>query len=306
MNADAAAKIDAICDSFEQCWRSGTEPDLVEVLANVVDELRVPLAQQLMLIDTEYQRSKHGQAPSVEEYAARLNIKAELLWAVADTFTKAAVEETATFVGQTPDDADSESEWNTPVSSSLKSRKLNLSIRGYKILSELGRGGMGVVYKARQLRPERMVAIKTLHSPQLADPELILRFQAEAEAAGRLDHRGIVPVYEVGEDNGVHFFSMGFVEGTDLEKKAREHVMSCREAAVICKDIAEALEYAHQNGVVHRDIKPQNILMDKNGKPRITDFGLAKLANRDAELTGSGQIMGTAAYMPPEQATGKT
>jgi serine/threonine protein kinase/WD40 repeat protein len=315
MNVEQVARIDAVCDEFERALRSDVAPDIAAVVGAQDDSMRVPLAQQLMLIDAEYRRGKYGKAPSVEEYAARLNVDAQLLWAVADTFTKAAAEETATFiakpaanqatfVGDAGASDESESDWDVPTAPVQP--KAAFSIRGYKILSELGRGGMGVVYKARQLRPGRLVAIKTIHAPKMASQEHLLRFQAEAEAAGRLDHRGIVPVYEVGEDNGVHFFSMGFVEGTDLEKKARDKILSCGEAAEICRDIAEALEYAHQQGVIHRDIKPQNILIGTDGKPRITDFGLAKLANQDAELTGSGQIMGTAAYMPPEQATGKT
>lgn len=318
MNPQHGAQIDAICDSFEKNLRAGRDASLVRIVEEADEPLRIPLAQQLMLIDAEFRRGKYGKAPSVEEYAAKLNVDAQLLWAVADTFTRAAAEETATFIAKPAADQatflgdeeapeqsqQSESDWNVPTAPAQP--KVAFSIRGYKILSELGRGGMGVVYKARQLRPGRLVAIKTIHAPKMASQEHLLRFQAEAEAAGRLDHRGIVPVYEVGEDNGVHFFSMGFVEGTDLEKKAQDKILSCREAADICKDIAEALEYAHQQGVIHRDIKPQNILIGTDGKPRVTDFGLAKLANQDAELTGSGQIMGTAAYMPPEQATGKT
>jgi WD40 repeat protein len=318
VNPQHAAQIDAICDSFEKNLRAGRDASLVEIVEEADEPLRIPLAQQLMLIDAEFRRGKYGKAPSVEEYAAKLNVDAQLLWAVADTFTKAAAEETATFIAKPAADQatflgdeeapeqsqQSESDWDVPTAPAQP--KVAFSIRGYKILSELGRGGMGVVYKARQLRPGRLVAIKTIHAPKMASQEHLLRFQAEAEAAGRLDHRGIVPVYEVGEDNGVHFFTMGFVEGTDLEKKARDKVLSCGEAAEICRDIADALEYAHQQGVIHRDIKPQNILIGTDGKPRITDFGLAKLANQDAELTGSGQIMGTAAYMPPEQATGKT
>ena len=179
-------------------------------------------------------------------------------------------------------------------------------IGSFEILGELGRGGMGVVYKARQLRPSREVALKTIHAPQLAGHDQIARFHAEAEAAGRLDHRGIVPVFEVGEWEGIHFFSMGLVNGGSLEGLCRESIVACRRAAEIGHAIADALEYAHQQGVIHRDIKPHNILIGSDGHPKITDFGLAKLANRDSELTGSGQIMGTASYMPPEQATGHT
>lgn len=305
MNVDAAAKVDAICDAFEKAWQAGAEPDAATILAGADESVRISLAQQLMVLDAEYRRITFGSAPTVEEYAEKLSVDASHLWAAADTLTRDSGEQgTATLIGEEKNA--SEPDWNAPDASPSQRPKQQLSLRGYEIISELGRGGMGVVYKARQLRPGRLVAIKTIHSPQMASQEHLLRFQAEAEAAGRLDHRGIVPVYEVGDDNGVHFFSMGFVDGTDLEKKAREQIPACREAAEICRDVAEALEYAHQHGVIHRDIKPQNILIGSDGKPRITDFGLAKLANQDTDLTGSGQIMGTAAYMPPEQATGKT
>jgi hypothetical protein len=163
---------------------------------------------------------------------------------------------------------------------------------------------MGIVYKARQIRAGRLVALKTLHAPHLAGSEQVRRFQGEAAAAARLNHHGIVPVYDVGECNGLHYFSMGFVDGPNLEMKAREQILSCREAATICRDLAEALEYAHQNGVIHRDVKPHNVLIGPEGKPRLMDFGLAKLIDANQDLTGTGQVMGTAAYMAPEQARG--
>lgn len=287
------ARIDRICDAFERDWKSGEAPNIAEQLAEVPDELRLPLAQQLVMLDTEYRRLKFGAAPSLEEYAAQLELTVDDL-AAAEQTTQLPQSDTAeTVIGDLSDSA------TTDTAAAFQ-------LPGYEILEELGRGGMGVVYKARQLQPRRIVAIKTIHAPQMAGREHIQRFYAEAEAAGRLDHRGIVPVFEVGEQNGVHYFSMGFVDGEDLEKKAAKKVFRCEAAARIIQEVAEALEYAHQNGVIHRDIKPHNILIDSDGRARVTDFGLAKLAESDADLTGSGQIMGTAAYMPPEQATGRT
>jgi serine/threonine protein kinase len=163
---------------------------------------------------------------------------------------------------------------------------------------------MGIVYKARQIRAGRLVALKTIHAPHLAGAEQVRRFQGEAAAAARLNHHGIVPVYDVGEHNGLHYFSMGFVDGPNLEIRARAQILSCREAAAICRDLAEALEYAHRNGVIHRDVKPHNVLIGPDGKPRLMDFGLAKLIDQNQDLTGTGQVMGTAAYMAPEQARG--
>jgi WD40 repeat protein/tRNA A-37 threonylcarbamoyl transferase component Bud32 len=175
----------------------------------------------------------------------------------------------------------------------------------YELLQEIARGGMGIVFKARQVKLNRIVAVKMILSGQLAGPEDVERFHVEAEAAAQLDHPGIVPIYEVGHDEGQYFFSMGFVDGQSLSKKVAEGPLPAREAAGIVRDVADAVHYAHDKGVIHRDLKPGNILLDKAGKARVTDFGLAKLIESSSELTGTGQILGTPSYMPPEQATGQ-
>ncbi|MEQ9411388.1 MAG: WD40 repeat domain-containing serine/threonine protein kinase [Fuerstiella sp.] len=175
----------------------------------------------------------------------------------------------------------------------------------YEVVRELGRGGMGVVYLARHLTLGREVALKTLPAIAVTDVEAQTRFRSEAEAAARLDHRGIVPVFEIGEEAGVPWFAMGYVSGPTLGRRIKEEVLSGRPAAEIAQQIADALEYAHSKGVIHRDIKPSNVLIDDAGRVRITDFGLAKLATRDQTLTETGQVLGTAAYMPPEQASGR-
>jgi WD40 repeat protein/serine/threonine protein kinase len=172
----------------------------------------------------------------------------------------------------------------------------------YELLEEVARGGMGVVFKARQVKLNRIVAVKMILAGSFAGPEDVERFHTEAEAAAQLDHPGIVPIYEVGQHDGQHYFSMGFVEGQSLAKKVAEGPLPPREAAEIIKTVAEAVQYAHDKGVIHRDLKPGNILLDKAGKPRVTDFGLAKLTESGSDLTGTGQILGTPSYMPPEQA----
>jgi WD40 repeat protein/tRNA A-37 threonylcarbamoyl transferase component Bud32 len=175
----------------------------------------------------------------------------------------------------------------------------------YHLLEEIGRGGMGVVYKARQESLNRTVALKMILTGQLANEGDIKRFRAEAEAAAKLDHPGIVPVFEVGQYEGHQYFSMAFVEGESLAHKLAQGLPSPREAAELTRKVAEAVAYAHVEGVVHRDLKPANILIDKNGQPRLTDFGLAKRVEGDSNLTQTGQILGTPSYMPPEQASGK-
>lgn len=172
----------------------------------------------------------------------------------------------------------------------------------YELLDEIARGGMGIVFKARQVKLNRIVAVKMILAGSFAGPEDIERFHTEAEAAAQLDHPGIVPIYEVGQHEGQHYFSMGFVEGQSLAKKVAEGPLPPREAAEIVRAVAEAVQYAHDKGVIHRDLKPGNILLDQTGKPRVSDFGLAKLTESGSDLTGTGQILGTPSYMPPEQA----
>ena len=175
----------------------------------------------------------------------------------------------------------------------------------YELLREIARGGMGVVYRARQVSLNRPVALKMILAGQLAGDDEVKRFYLEAEAAANLDHPGIVPIYEIGEHEGQHFFSMGFVEGTSLAAKVADGPLPPREAATLIVKVAEAVQFAHEKGVIHRDLKPANVLLDAQGQPKVTDFGLAKKLQADSGLTHTGQVMGTPSYMPPEQAEGK-
>ncbi len=176
----------------------------------------------------------------------------------------------------------------------------------YELLSEIARGGMGVVYKARQMNLNRIVAIKMILAGQLASSEDVKRFYTEAEAAANLEHPSIVPVYEIGQNNGQHFFSMGYVDGSSLAERVKEGPLPIKQAGLLAKKVAEAIGYAHSKGVVHRDLKPANILMDQLGEPRVTDFGLARNIQQESGITRAGTVMGTPSYMPPEQAAGKT
>ncbi len=175
----------------------------------------------------------------------------------------------------------------------------------YELLEEIARGGMGVVWKARQSTLKRDVALKMIRAGALATAEEVARFHREAEAAANLQHPNIVAIHEVGEHDGQHYFSMDLVIGRNLAATVAEGPLAPQRAARYVKIIAEAIHFAHQRGTLHRDLKPQNVLIDAADQPRITDFGLAKIMTDDSRLTQSGIVMGSPSYMPPEQAAGR-
>jgi len=163
-----------------------------------------------------------------------------------------------------------------------------LRLGNYELLEEIARGGMGVVYSARQLSLNRIVALKVvLHGP-FSSAEFVRRFRHEAQVVAALRHPNIVAIYEVGEHNGNHFLSLEYIEGRSFAQFAGQQPLPARRAAGYLKIIAQAVEHAHQHGVLHRDLKPSNILLDRFDQPRVTDFGLAKLVNQDAALTITG------------------
>jgi WD40 repeat protein/predicted Ser/Thr protein kinase len=172
----------------------------------------------------------------------------------------------------------------------------------YEVQGEIARGGMGVVYRARQISLNRTVALKLILAGQFAGAEEVKRFQAEAEASANLDHPNIVPIYEVGQFDGRHFFSMKLIEGRSLAERSREAVRPPLDSARLMCKVAQAIHYAHQRGVLHRDLKPANILVDAQGEPQVMDFGLARRIGVESRLTQTGAVFGTPAYMPPEQA----
>src|SRR5262249_23468652 len=174
----------------------------------------------------------------------------------------------------------------------------------YELLEEVGRGGQGVVFRARQKSLNRIVALKVIRLGQWASKAHLKRFRLEAEAAARLEHPGIVPIHEVGERDGSCYFSMKFVEGGQLDEVVRRTPMSIRQAVELIVKVARTVHYAHEHGILHRDIKPGNILLDTKGEPHLTDFGLARLVESESSVTQTLDILGTPSYMAPEQAVG--
>ena len=172
----------------------------------------------------------------------------------------------------------------------------------YELLEEVGRGGQGVVFRARQKSLNRTVALKVISLGQWASKAHLKRFRLEAEAAARLEHPGIVPIHEVGERDGSCYFSMKFVEGGQLDEVVRREPMPIRRAVELIAKVARTVHYAHEHGILHRDIKPGNILLDQKGEPHLTDFGLARLVETESTVTRTLEVLGTPSYMAPEQA----
>ena len=186
-----------------------------------------------------------------------------------------------------------------------RSAKILSDFGDYELLEEIGRGGQGVVYRAHQKSLNRTVALKVIGLGPWTTEAHLKRFRREAEAAARLEHPGIVPIHDVGERDGQCYFSMKFVEGGQLDEVVRHTPMSIRQAAELVAKVARTVHYAHEHGILHRDIKPGNILLDGKGEPLLTDFGLARLVETESTVTRTLEVMGTPSYMAPEQAAGE-
>ena len=193
----------------------------------------------------------------------------------------------------------------TPMPTTARRAKMLGDFGDYELLEEIGRGGQGVVYRADQKSLNRTVALKVIGLGHWATEAHLKRFRREAEAAASLEHPCIVPIYEVGERDGSCYFSMKFVEGGQLDVVAKREPMSVRRAAELIAKVARTVHYAHEHHILHRDIKPGNILLDQQGEPHLTDFGLARLVETESTVTRTMEVLGTPSYMAPEQAVGK-
>jgi len=286
---------------FEQAWAAGTPVPIEAVLPTPEDPRWLGTLVELVLIELELSWKRRAQAgetasgPSViavADYVRRfpaldrpdlvrlLNLHEEDLRRRYDGTLVTGAGESRPADGRRP-----------------------TAVPGYEILGELGKGGMGVVYRARQVRLGRLVALKMILGPGLADPDRRDRFQREAEAVGRLRHPNIVQIHEVGEQDGVPYFSLELVEDGTLARRIAGTPLPAADAARTVAAVARAVQAAHAAGILHRDLKPANVLLAADGTPKVADFGLAKRIEEDGQ-TMSGQVLGTPSYMPPEQARG--
>src|SRR6476469_9401692 len=192
----------------------------------------------------------------------------------------------------------------SPMPATARASKVLGELGDYELLEEVGRGGQGVVFRARQKSLHRIVALKVIGLGQWATKAHLKRFRLEAEAAASLDHPCIVPIYEVGERDGQCHFSMKFVEGGQLDEVIKRTPVSIRQAVELVAKIARTVHYAHEHGILHRDIKPGNILVAERGEPHLTDFGLARLVESESTITRTVEVLGTPSYMSPEQTSG--
>jgi WD40 repeat protein/tRNA A-37 threonylcarbamoyl transferase component Bud32 len=286
--------VDEVADRFEAAWQSGLWPRIPDYLGGAVGQTRAALVRELATIDLE-RRRKVGEARCWEDYLCQFPELREPDSSATDLLAAAR--------SAPPLNGCLNWDRQLPVPLATRSREYP-RLAGYTILEELGQGGMGTVYKARQLSLNRLVAIKALRSPDLADPHTLTRCRAEAEAVARLEHPNIVHIFEVGEQDGQPYLVLEFVNGGSLARRLGGKPQPPRAAAELVETLARAIHHAHQHGVVHRDLKPANVLLTAEGTPKIADFGLAKVVLGEPGQTLPGTILGSPSYMAPEQAEG--
>jgi serine/threonine-protein kinase len=295
-------QIHSICEDFERRWRAGDRPGLENWVERAEPVRQRAVLEELLILEIELRRSS-GERPTASEYARRFPDRHD---SIAAAFAQA--EEPIRSPGETetvfdPTRSDRHHHDHPEGGPAVG------FIGDYEVLEEIARGGMGVVYKAKQRKANRLVALKMILSGQMASPDERERFLREAELAANLDHPNIVPIHEVAEFRGCPFFSMKLIEGESLsqEIKTKRRAGTPHDpqaAARLVATIARAVQYAHERGFLHCDLKPSNILIDRAGRPYVTDFGLAKRASENSAVSMSGAIMGTPSYMAPEQASG--
>jgi WD40 repeat protein/tetratricopeptide (TPR) repeat protein/tRNA A-37 threonylcarbamoyl transferase component Bud32 len=307
---EAWSRLDALVERFEDGWRRGQRPAIDDVLpadaaerrAALVELAHVELELRLMAGEDIRASAYLERYPELNEAGA-----ADALRATEQALRRGGSEGRGeTPPGRRPNCRPGEPETiHLAPSRSIPPAEARPPLPGYEILAELGRGGMGVVYKARQAGLNRVVALKMVLAGSHAAPEERARFRAEAEAVARLQHPNIIQIYEVGAADGWPYFSLELAEGGNLAGRLDGTPVPATRAAALVETLARAVHYAHERGVVHRDLKPANILLTADGTPKVTDFGLAKQLDTGPGLTRTGLVLGTPSYMAPEQAVGQ-
>lgn len=306
--------IDEICDRYEQSWSVDETPRIEDWLAGAMGKLRDELTRELVLTDVELHRRHAGAIVPARydslyeerpQWLADAIAEAHRPGSTAPTLAPSSTHDDSlapapSSGGNGGDNSGGSGDGNVERVDPLVGAKLG----NYQIIRRIARGGMGVVYEARDTKLDRLVALKTIVGGSLASLEAVRRFQSEAQSAARIEHPGIVPIHDVSSHNEIHYYVMGLVEGESLQAQLERESFTMMQAVSLVERIARAVAHAHRGGIVHRDLKPANVLIDKDGQPRITDFGLAKQMDSDRNLTVAGQVLGTPGYMAPEQASG--
>jgi WD40 repeat protein/tRNA A-37 threonylcarbamoyl transferase component Bud32 len=309
-----STSVDEIVDRFESAYEDG-QPPAIEDYLPADDAARAEVLIHLVHIDLE-RRLKAGDAARVEAYQKRYPDLSRdpgvLLDLIAAEYEQRRRREPdvdiSEYLGRFPHFA---SQLRPMLEATLPGGPLSRSpagerpvIPGYDVIRELGRGGMGVVYQARHIQLNRMVALKMVLNADLARPEVLTRFLFEAEVVARVQHPNVVQIHEVGAHNGRPYFALEYADGGTLEQLLAGRPWPQPQAAALVQTLARATHAAHLQGIVHRDLKPRNVLISAGGTPKITDFGLAKPLQSEGGLTVTGAVLGTPAYMSPEQASG--
>ena len=275
-DANSANQIDLICDEFELSWKSEGRPQITQYLYRVQEQSRAELLVELVRLDYAY-RLEQGETPSSDEYVSLFPDFSDVLLTRVNEFSSIEkdVSEAPSRIGE------------------------------IELIEKVGFGAFGTVWRAWDLDLKRQVAVK-LPSSKLEGKQQVDLFLHEAQAAAKLHHPHIVPVYSSGQINGRGYIVFKFIKGQTLRELLSKQPLTFEQAAQLCLALADGLEHAHQQRVIHRDLKPSNILIDEAGQPHITDFGLAKRIDETASLAHSGTVLGTLAYMSPEQARGRS
>ena len=298
--------MDEACDRFEMAWKAGLRPRIEDYLGGDADPERASLLHGLLVLDLVYRR-RQGERPAPEEYRARFPESVDLVGRSPESTRScpAPGRRTHPLSPNVNPSGDSAIRREPSGNSRKESPPAGWpEVAGYDILSVLGHGGMGVVYQARQRQLNRLVALKMIRAGIMPTPEDRDRFRIEAEAVARLRHANIVQIYDIGEADGLPFVTLELLEGGSLADRLAGTTQPGRPAAELMVTLARAIHAAHQAGIVHRDLKPSNVLFDRDGIPKIVDFGLAKRLEVEDGQTQTGQMMGTPSYMAPEQARG--